>query len=1317
MGAVYRAYDQRLERTVAIKHVHPDTAEDSRARDRLRREARAVASLNHPAIVQIFDIVEMDDGDWIVMELVDGETVHKLVEQGKLGLLQALHLGREIAEGLAEAHAKGIVHRDLKTENVMVNAAGRAKILDFGLAKKIWKGQGEGSISVQGAILGTGRAMSPEQAMGEDIDHRSDLFSLGSLLYEVVTGKPPFLGSSIFHTLAQVCSDRQKPAIEINPQVPAPLSALIDELLEKNPSQRPQSAEDVARGLIDIIQALPADSGSIYLPPRISRPSHTVTTTGEEDDTRPLDATRVVSVRSETSVSSQRLSSSRFDTSSGFYVKSLVATRLVGRESFTERHGEQATFDLLGRHDRMARDLMMQLDGLEIGKADGFLMLFERPVDAVRYALEYQQQLLQLRVETGTDVEAQTGIHLGEVYLRENLEQDVTHGAQPIEVEGVAKTVTQRICRLASPAQILLSQGAYDLTRRSLGESWVDGRTLSWQSHGSYELEGMDEPLGLYEVGFEDTAPLSAPGGAVQGLGSSPVIQTPSRSGAYLGWAAAAVLVVVTLLALWRPWADNTDGRRGVDGEMRTAVAVFGFRNLTGQSEIDWMGTALSENLGSELAGGEQLRLVPGESVARLSQTLNLPENTNSLATDTLEQIRRQLNNDFVILGTYLVFERQGESSININLTMQDTYTGERFDLRREGKQGDLFVLVDEAARELRDFLSVGQLTAAEQQEVQASLPDNEEANRLYHEGLAHLRAYDYPRARDELQQAVLADPSYPLAHAALSRAWRALGYFDKAVESARNAYDNVVGLSQREQLEIKALQRSMEGRWLDVIVTYRELLAMHPDEVRYGLLLAEAQYTAGQGQVALKTLQDLRTTLQERGGDFDSNRVRIDLIAAEVYYSQLDYEAALKVSQQAMEAARDVGGLLLAETQRQQGTALMQLGRAEEALELLQQAERNFNTGNDRASASDVKKTRGLLLEVQGRRSEAETLLLEALAEQEQIGNKQSIAAVHNSLSLVYTGLGRLDEARQQIVLAVQHARDLGNRDIEARYLDTLVWVMLNQGLLEEAEELARKELEAYEEIGSDEGKAWSRYYIGQAAWLAGDLEQARKEHEQALALADGEAYLAGFVRHGLGEIEMLAGDLSAARQNFEAALQHRVAFGELYSEAETRMALGRLAWLEGDPERAEPLVRQAAEDFVRSEVPLQEALARCLLAEILWELGRPDASRQALAEARLLGDDSANPQVRFAIAMSIGLAASDDDARRALTLAKDEAETLGMGPIALRLEMAGAALDVQSGEAGARQRLTRLTEEATEQGWQGIANGLPSRLQSTPR
>ncbi len=246
MGEVYQAYDQRLERWVAIKLIRPEAAESEKARERFRREARAAAGLSHPSIVQIHDILESNEGDAIVMELVEGESLGRRLGRGPLSIDETVRLGREIAEGLAAAHARGIVHRDLKPDNVMITAEGRAKILDFCLAKRL---EGEASLTEDHRVIGTYRSMSPEQAKGLALDARSDLFSLGILLYEMLSGRSPFDGGTTLETLTRICTFRQVPLRELNPAVSPGLSHLVDHLLEKDPALRPRTAREVAEDL------------------------------------------------------------------------------------------------------------------------------------------------------------------------------------------------------------------------------------------------------------------------------------------------------------------------------------------------------------------------------------------------------------------------------------------------------------------------------------------------------------------------------------------------------------------------------------------------------------------------------------------------------------------------------------------------------------------------------------------------------------------------------------------------------------------------------------------------------------------------------------------------------------------------------------------------------------------------------------------------------------------------------------------------------------------------------------------------------------
>ncbi len=256
MGEVYQAYDERLGRRVAVKHIAPKAALKPRIQARFRREARAAAVLSHPAIVQIFDILEREDGDWIVMELAAGTTISKLLRVGTLDLKQVLTLGRDVAEGLGEAHEAGIVHRDLKAENVIATPKGRAKILDFGLAKELWGPESEASISLAGVLIGTCRAMSPEQAKGSEMGPATDLFSLGTLLYEMTTGRSPFRGKTDGDTLHRVISHRPPSIRELLPEMPQELSDLVDWLHEKSPADRPESAESVAAVLAAIDERL-----------------------------------------------------------------------------------------------------------------------------------------------------------------------------------------------------------------------------------------------------------------------------------------------------------------------------------------------------------------------------------------------------------------------------------------------------------------------------------------------------------------------------------------------------------------------------------------------------------------------------------------------------------------------------------------------------------------------------------------------------------------------------------------------------------------------------------------------------------------------------------------------------------------------------------------------------------------------------------------------------------------------------------------------------------------------------------------------------
>ena len=467
MGDVYRARDVRLDRDVALKTLSDTWAAEGDGLGRFEREARILASLNHPNVAALYELFEAEGRRVLVMELVEGPTLADRLRSGRLSVDETLSVFLEIAAGLEAAHERGIVHRDLKPANIKTPQNGRAKILDFGIATTVPNANAEAAdraltgvsttlgmtLTSDTKILGTPAYMSPEQARGHSVDRRTDIWAYGCCLYEALSGGPAFSAETVSDTVARVLKDEPDWSALPDP-LPQTVRILLARCLRKDPRKRLRDIGDARIELEDL--------------------------------------------RSGARWTSERTVSHEID------FKAILFSRILNLSAVTQRVGLAASGRLVTRHDAIFREGLARYGGVERERrGDDFCATFDLPSEAVRCALVCQLGLA--RLDPSAPLAVAIGIHGAEIG-HGVADEDVRGGS----AGGSAVDTAARVAGLARGSQILLTGAASETARQEVTIA-PDGSPVLWLDHGPYLFKDLATPLQILEAGIVGLSALSRP--------------------------------------------------------------------------------------------------------------------------------------------------------------------------------------------------------------------------------------------------------------------------------------------------------------------------------------------------------------------------------------------------------------------------------------------------------------------------------------------------------------------------------------------------------------------------------------------------------------------------------------------------------------------------------------------------------------------------------------------------------------------------------------------------------------------------------------
>ena len=745
----------------------------------------------------------------------------------------------------------------------------------------------------------------------------------------------------------------------------------------------------------------------------------------------------------------------------------------------------------------------------------------------------------------------------------------------------------------------------------------------------------------------------------------------------------------------------------------RHSVAVMGFKNLSMNPEESWLSTALSEMLTTELSEGDQLRTIPGETVAQMKASLALPD-ADSFGQQTLARIRQNLGSDDVVVGSYLAL---GDGLLRLDVRLQDAVAGETLaSISEKGSESEIDGLVSKAGAELRSKLGVSALSDEQLASVRASLPSNPEAARLYSQGLQNLRLFDALAARDSLEKAAALASDYAPTHSALAEAWSALGYDAKAKEQAKRALDLSAQASREERLLIEGRSHEILGENQQAVDSYSALWEFFPDNIDYGLFLVRAQIAAGHGKEAEGTLDDLRKLNAS-----DADGARIDL--ADAYYaaSQGDFKRQQAMAERAASRGQAVGAnLLVAQALQVEVEAMERMGQSQKVIDLSNQARDLYAAAGDRRGAARNFLIVGDMLYDEGHYEDSKQEFEKAVPVFREIGATKSLRAALERIGNVFYQEGKLRESEKYYSQVLDFDHELNDPSGLASDYGNMANALDGLGDLTGALKMQQDSLSAFNDIGDRRGASTTLNNLGNLFVEMGRLDDARKDFEQSLAMTREIAYRRGepYPTGGLGDALYYGGDLAHARTQYEQALALCKEVDDEDFAAQMTMSLGAIALAEKRYTEGEPLAAQAIAAFEKSNSGGSEAWSQAYLARIRLGAGDLNGAQSAAQKAMSVSRQTTLQTPRYEAVLADARVKAKSgktaDARQELESALASAHKFGYRLYELQIRLATGEIELSSKSATGRTQLAEVEKDAKSLGATLIANQAQALLQA---